>query len=161
VAIYQETKRVAHPEEVFPGVPDWRMDIAPTGPEAPHLTPEATHFLVELMPKVNEYFDHIACAMAPGERDKYFTVHTTAPIAKQLVHKTAEAVYDATRTLPNSHLVFFPAGAIPIAKIIQKMGYPSDCMHALDISGSKGTESGSSTIKSYRAPRAVKSRRPS
>ncbi|MCX6791610.1 MAG: hypothetical protein NT149_01060 [Candidatus Gottesmanbacteria bacterium] len=146
MTVYQETKSVTRPEEPFPGVPRWRMDIAPVGPHAPELTPEAERFLVHLTQKANGFFDGIARNMAPGERDEYFTVHTTKENAEQLVHKTAADVHEVTKDYSNVHLVFFPAGSIPIARLISDKGYPSHRMHVLDISGSTGTESGSAVV---------------
>lgn len=122
------------------------MNIAKVDPRVSDLTPDAQHFLVHLTQTANQFFDEIACSMAPGERNDYFTIKTTKEMARRLVDKTAKAVYDVTRDFPNVHLVFFPAGAMPIAKRIQKIGYPASRMHALDISGSKGTKSGSSRI---------------
>jgi hypothetical protein len=145
VAFPERQKLTARPEEVFPGTPDWRMDIAPVE-DAPLLTPDAKHFLVRLTQITNCVFDAMACPMAPEERNEYFTVHTTSAEARKLVHKTAMAVYEVTRDIPNAHLVFFPAGAVPIARLIRDFGYPAHRMHVLDISGSQGTESGSASV---------------
>jgi hypothetical protein len=146
VSLPEIDRQLAHPEKPFPGVPLWRMDIAPVGLNAPKLTPDARQFLVHLTQKANGFFDGIARNMVPEEGGEYFTIHSTKETAMQLVHKTAETVYYVTRDIPNAHLVFFPAGAIPIATILQDKGYPAERMHALDISGSQGTESGSATV---------------
>lgn len=123
------------------------MDIAPVGSNAPDLTPEAKRFLVRLTQIGNTFLDDMAHNMAPGQDNPFFTIHETKETAGHLVHKAASAVCDATKALPNIHLVFFPAGAIPLAKLIRGMGYPDTHMHALDISGSIGTESENASIK--------------
>ena len=141
----------ANQEESFPGVPAWRMDIAPVK-VAPHLSPKTTNFLLNLIKQSNSLFDDLARPMIPGESNDYLTIHSTGETAKTLAHKTAEAVYEVTSDIPNAQLVFFPAGAIPIATDIRFMGYPVKRMHALDISGSVGTESGFATVNGTIAP---------
>lgn len=137
----------ARPEESILGVPPWRMDIAKYGDYAPDLTTEAAQFLVRLTRTTNTYFDTLAHDMLPEESNEFFTIRMTGTEARKLVYDTAKAVCDVTRDSPNVHLVFFPAGALPIAELIGTLRYPAERMHALEISGSKGTETGSAVIK--------------
>ena len=143
----EKLRKPVYPESPFPGVPAWRMDIAPVGTRPPELTPEARQFLVRLTQMTNRHFDETAVKMNPGGKNEYFNIRATESEAHILIQKTAKAVYEVVRDNPRAQLVFFPAGAIPLAESIRNMGFPTRRMHVLDISGSVGTESGSASIK--------------
>lgn len=146
MATYQETNRVSRPEEAFPGVPAWRMDIAPVG-EAPEIKHLDKVWLTSLTQYANGYFDARARQMMPGQSGEFFTIHSSHEEAHRLVRKTAEAIFTVTRDSSNVHLALFPAGAVPIAQMLLGMGYPENRMHTVDISGSQGTETGNARVK--------------
>src|SRR5689334_2941966 len=122
------------------------MDIAPVG-NAPELTPKAQQDLIELSRRTTAYFEKQADKLSVGESNTYFTLLETAEETTNRVKQAAAAISQTLQDDESFHLVFFPAGALPIAQELDLLKFPKRRMHALEISGSNGLLTGAATIK--------------
>jgi len=118
------------------------MDIAPVGKSPPPLSRDAIEALQHLSRQANAFFER-----QHHDHQKYFFILESESEAAAHVNGAAGAAYEVAAPNPAVQLLFFPAGGIPLAEKIAGFGFPRSRMHALENSGSMGTETGTAAIK--------------
>ena len=141
LALHEAFSRT-YPCEPYPGIHPSRPYIARVG-NAPKLERSDEQLLINLVWTTN-----VAIVRdAARETHEFSSPLLSAEAAQDAIIGAATAVMETAAHDETTHVVCPPAGAIPLARMLSSMGFPKDRIHAVEISGSAGTESGTASVR--------------